>query len=267
MTVAEFRAYYETHHRVIGEKYLSGFASRYMRRFITPSPEPGDRRGAGGGFRRGAGDLVSGPRHLRGLWPGARPPRRRWRKSSPTRSASSTDPRCASSSSRRNANPNFPMCAEVQSMIFSPRHFEDTRPWHGLPGFQSRARCPRSGCSPLERGRPALDASNVRSLRAFTIGARAPRPRRFQRAFAPGVHHWSEGAPPSTLPTCVRSGRSPLERGRPALGASNVRSLRVFTIGARAPRPRRFQRAFKRIPAWMSIEATRFHPPFKELIP
>lgn len=37
MTVAEFRAYYETHHRVIGEKYLSGFASRYMRRFITPS--------------------------------------------------------------------------------------------------------------------------------------------------------------------------------------------------------------------------------------
>ena len=38
MTVAEFRAYYETHHRVIGEKYLSGFASRYMRRFITPSP-------------------------------------------------------------------------------------------------------------------------------------------------------------------------------------------------------------------------------------
>ena len=38
MTVPEFRAYYETHHRVIGEKYLSGFASRYMRRFITPSP-------------------------------------------------------------------------------------------------------------------------------------------------------------------------------------------------------------------------------------
>jgi len=39
MTVAEFRAYYETHHRVIGEKYLAGFASRYMRRFLTPSPD------------------------------------------------------------------------------------------------------------------------------------------------------------------------------------------------------------------------------------
>ncbi len=36
MTVEEFREYYETKHRVIGEKYLKGHASRYMRRFLTP---------------------------------------------------------------------------------------------------------------------------------------------------------------------------------------------------------------------------------------
>ncbi len=37
MSVAEFRAYYETKHRVIGEKYLTGFASRYVRRFLEPA--------------------------------------------------------------------------------------------------------------------------------------------------------------------------------------------------------------------------------------
>ena len=39
MTVAEFREYYETRHRLIGEKYLTGFASRYRRRFLDPSPD------------------------------------------------------------------------------------------------------------------------------------------------------------------------------------------------------------------------------------
>ncbi len=35
MTVEAFRAYYETHHRRIGEKYLDGVASRYRRRYLT----------------------------------------------------------------------------------------------------------------------------------------------------------------------------------------------------------------------------------------
>jgi hypothetical protein len=38
MSVEEFRAYYEKNHRVIGEKYLSGHAVRYMRRFLDPAP-------------------------------------------------------------------------------------------------------------------------------------------------------------------------------------------------------------------------------------
>ena len=37
MSVSEFRDYYETKHRVIGEKYLTGFASRYIRRFLEPA--------------------------------------------------------------------------------------------------------------------------------------------------------------------------------------------------------------------------------------
>ena len=36
MTVSEFRDYYENKHRVIGEKYLNGFAIKYIRRFINP---------------------------------------------------------------------------------------------------------------------------------------------------------------------------------------------------------------------------------------
>lgn len=36
MSTGAFRKYYETHHRVIGEKYLSGYASRYMRRYLEP---------------------------------------------------------------------------------------------------------------------------------------------------------------------------------------------------------------------------------------
>jgi len=36
MSVADFRAYYESTHRVIGEKVLAGYATRYVRRFLTP---------------------------------------------------------------------------------------------------------------------------------------------------------------------------------------------------------------------------------------
>ena len=36
MTPDDFRNYYETTHRVIGEKYLAGFATKYMRRFLDP---------------------------------------------------------------------------------------------------------------------------------------------------------------------------------------------------------------------------------------
>ena len=37
MTVAEFRTYYESRHRLIGEKYLTGYASRYLRRYTNPT--------------------------------------------------------------------------------------------------------------------------------------------------------------------------------------------------------------------------------------
>lgn len=34
MTTEAFRTYYETHHRVIGEKYLQGYAVKYQRRYL-----------------------------------------------------------------------------------------------------------------------------------------------------------------------------------------------------------------------------------------
>lgn len=37
MTKADFRQYYETKHRHIGEKYLSGYATHYERRYVRPS--------------------------------------------------------------------------------------------------------------------------------------------------------------------------------------------------------------------------------------
>lgn len=37
MSKADFIAYYETHHRRIGEEVLSGYASRYVRRFLLPA--------------------------------------------------------------------------------------------------------------------------------------------------------------------------------------------------------------------------------------
>ncbi|ARS29458.1 EthD domain-containing protein [Sphingomonas sp. KC8] len=40
MSIADFRDYYERHHARIGVKYLSGFAHRYMRRYIVPMPNP-----------------------------------------------------------------------------------------------------------------------------------------------------------------------------------------------------------------------------------
>ena len=36
MTIPEFREYYENNHRVIGEKYLNGYAKKYIRRFTNP---------------------------------------------------------------------------------------------------------------------------------------------------------------------------------------------------------------------------------------
>jgi hypothetical protein len=40
MSMAEFIDYYETHHRLLGEKYLKGHAIRYVRRYLTPLPDP-----------------------------------------------------------------------------------------------------------------------------------------------------------------------------------------------------------------------------------
>ena len=39
MSTKEFRTYYESHHRLIGEKYLTGFVTRYFRRFLNPLPD------------------------------------------------------------------------------------------------------------------------------------------------------------------------------------------------------------------------------------
>jgi hypothetical protein len=39
MSTEEFRAYYEGHHRLIGEKYLRGYATRYVRRYLNPVPD------------------------------------------------------------------------------------------------------------------------------------------------------------------------------------------------------------------------------------
>lgn len=39
LTHQEFKQYYESHHRVIGEKYLTGRAVKYMRRYLTGFPD------------------------------------------------------------------------------------------------------------------------------------------------------------------------------------------------------------------------------------
>jgi hypothetical protein len=36
MSTENFRAYYEYSHRLIGEKYLNGYATRYIRRYLDP---------------------------------------------------------------------------------------------------------------------------------------------------------------------------------------------------------------------------------------
>jgi hypothetical protein len=36
MSKTDFRQYYETNHRHIGEKYLSGYATHYERRYVRP---------------------------------------------------------------------------------------------------------------------------------------------------------------------------------------------------------------------------------------
>lgn len=40
LSMDEFMAYYENHHTQIGEKYLAGYASHYMRRYVTPFANP-----------------------------------------------------------------------------------------------------------------------------------------------------------------------------------------------------------------------------------
>ncbi len=42
LSVEEFREYYETTHRLIGEKYLKGNVERYMRRYLDPPISPRD---------------------------------------------------------------------------------------------------------------------------------------------------------------------------------------------------------------------------------
>jgi EthD domain len=37
MSKADFIAYYESHHRLIGEKVLGGYATRYTRRYLHPT--------------------------------------------------------------------------------------------------------------------------------------------------------------------------------------------------------------------------------------
>lgn len=37
MSREDFRAYYETRHRIIGERVLAGRATRYVRRYLTPT--------------------------------------------------------------------------------------------------------------------------------------------------------------------------------------------------------------------------------------
>jgi hypothetical protein len=39
MSKADFIAYYEAHHRLIGEKVLGGYATRYIRRFLHPTDD------------------------------------------------------------------------------------------------------------------------------------------------------------------------------------------------------------------------------------
>jgi hypothetical protein len=40
MSREDFIAYYESNHRVIGEKYLRAHACRYVRRYLQPLPHP-----------------------------------------------------------------------------------------------------------------------------------------------------------------------------------------------------------------------------------
>jgi hypothetical protein len=42
LTREEFIAHYEEHHRLIGEKVLSGYACKYVRRYPTPVGEPNE---------------------------------------------------------------------------------------------------------------------------------------------------------------------------------------------------------------------------------
>jgi len=39
MSIPEFREYYESRHRLIGEKYLRGYVTKYVRRFVDALPD------------------------------------------------------------------------------------------------------------------------------------------------------------------------------------------------------------------------------------
>ena len=36
LELAEFKAYYESHHKMIGERVLKGYATKYLRRYLEP---------------------------------------------------------------------------------------------------------------------------------------------------------------------------------------------------------------------------------------
>lgn len=46
LSAEEFRAYYEDHHRLIGEKYLKDFAVRYVRRYLDSMADNGGNKPA-----------------------------------------------------------------------------------------------------------------------------------------------------------------------------------------------------------------------------
>ncbi len=44
LELSEFKAYYESHHRKIGERVLSGYVTKYLRRYLVPlgAENPGE---------------------------------------------------------------------------------------------------------------------------------------------------------------------------------------------------------------------------------
>jgi hypothetical protein len=57
MSKADFITYYETRHRLIGEKVLRGYATRYVRRFLHPTDGIDQEQDADVVLERGALNL------------------------------------------------------------------------------------------------------------------------------------------------------------------------------------------------------------------